>query len=146
MTRRRSKTQSGSALIEFALAFTTVALLGIGAVTFGFAVRNSIVVADAAYAGASYGANSTYNSVNTATMQQVALSSGAGVTNMTATATYWCTCSAGGSAVSCSSACGSDQPSYYVQVATSATYPNFFPYGGLPASFTIKSICVMPVD
>jgi Flp pilus assembly protein TadG len=146
MRRNRSKTQSGQALIEFALSFASLAVLGIAAVSFGMAVQNSEVVADAAYAGAAYGANSTYNSVNTATMQQVALNSAAGVRNLTATATYWCTCTAGGALVSCSSACGTDQPMYYVQVTVSATYPNFFHYGSLPATFTIQSSCIMPVD
>jgi hypothetical protein len=79
-------------------------------------------------------------------MQQVALTADPSVPNLTATATYWCTCSAGGSVVSCSSACGSDQPMYYVQVTASASFPNFFHYGSLPSAFTITSTCVMPVD
>jgi Flp pilus assembly protein TadG len=146
MRTRRRKTQSGSALIEFSLSFSLLAMLGIAAVSFGMAVQTSVVVADAAYAGASYGANSTANSINTATMQSVAVNSGSIVQNLTATATYWCTCSPGGSTVSCSSACGTDQPMYYVQVTASATYPNFFHYGGLPANFTVQSTCIMPVD
>jgi Flp pilus assembly protein TadG len=146
MNRNRRRTQSGSALIEFSLSFSLIAMLGIAAVSFGMAVQASVVVADAANAGAAYGANSTYNSVSTTAIQQVALSSGTGVKNLTATAIIWCTCSPGGSVVSCSSACGTDQPLAYVQVTTSASFPNFFHYGGLPATFTITSICTMPVD
>jgi Flp pilus assembly protein TadG len=146
MRQNRRKTQSGSALIEFALSFASLVMLGIGAVSFGLAVRNGVVVANAASAGAAYGANSTYNAVNTATMQQVALNTDSTIQNLTATAIYWCTCSPGGSVVSCSSACGTDQPMYYVQVTASATYSNFFHYGGLPATLTIKSACIMPVD
>ena len=146
MRQKRRATESGSALIEFALSATGLLMLGLGAVSFGLAVRNSEVVADAACAGASYGANSTYNAANTATIQQIAVNSDRTVPNLTATATYWCTCSAGGSVVSCSSACGNDQPMYYVQVIASAIYPNFFHYGGLPANFTLQSICTMPVN
>jgi Flp pilus assembly protein TadG len=146
MRQNRRKTQSGSALIEFALYFSLMAMLGMAAVSFGMAVQNGVVVADAAYAGAAYGANSTYNASNTTAIQQVAVNAGPGVPNLTATATVWCTCSAGGSTVSCSSSCSGDQPLYYVQVKASATYPNFFHYGGLPATFTIQSTCTMPVD
>jgi hypothetical protein len=121
-------------------------MLGMAAASFGMAIQASEVVADAANAGAAYGANSSYNSVSAAAIQQVALNAGAGVQNLTATATFWCTCSPGGSVVSCSSACGTDQPSYFVQVTTTATYPNFFHYGSLPATFTLRSICNMPVD
>jgi Flp pilus assembly protein TadG len=146
MRQNRRKTQSGSALIEFSLSFSFIAMLGMAAVSYGMAVQTSVVVADAANAGAVYGANSTYNSVSTTAIQQVAVNSAPSVQNLTATAVFWCTCSPGGSQVSCSSACGSDQPSYFVQVTVSTTYPNFFHYGSLPASFTIKSVCNMPVD
>jgi len=146
MRRNRSKTQSGSALIEFSLSFSVIAMLGMAAASFGMAIQASIVVADAANAGAVYGANSTYNSVSAAAVQQVALNAGAGVPNLTATVTFWCSCSLGGTTVSCSSACGTDQPMYFVQVKTSATYPNFFHYGTLPATFTLTSICNMLAD
>jgi Flp pilus assembly protein TadG len=146
MRRNRRKTQSGSVLIEFSLSFSMIAMLGMAAVSFGMAIQASLVVADAANAGAVYGANSTYNSVSAAAIQQVALNAGAGVPNLTATVSFWCTCSLGGTTVSCSSACSGDQPMYFVQVKTTGTFPNFFHYGSLPATFTMTSICNMMAD
>jgi len=139
----RRKTQSGSALIEFALSFTLLVMLGVAAVSFGLAVQNSIIVADAANAGALYGANSTYGATDVTGMQQTAIAAGAGVKNLTATASYWCKCSAIGTAVGCSTNCGTDQPLYFVQVTASATYNNFFSFMGLPATFTLQSSSVM---
>jgi Flp pilus assembly protein TadG len=146
MSVRRRKGQSGSALIEFAFAFTTMVMLGIGAVSFGMAVQNSIIVADAANAGALFGANDTFNSTYTSGMQNVAGFAGAQVPNFTAVATYFCACTAGGSSVSCSSACGSDQPLYYVKVTTTGSFANFFNYAGLPSTFNLQSATIMPVQ
>jgi Flp pilus assembly protein TadG len=144
--RGRKRTQSGSALIEFALSATLIVMLAIGSVSFGLAVQQSIIVADAANAGALAGANGTYWATYTSGMQTVSGVAGAGVQNFTATASYFCECTAGGSAVTCTSACGNDQPLYYVKVTTSATFNNFFHYLGLPATFTLQSTSVMPVQ
>ena len=155
MRRDRSKTQSGQALVEFALSFASLAILGIGALSFGLAVQTSEVLADAANAGALYGANSTYDSVSTTTgytwpnfvgIQAVVLQSASGVRglNTTPTVSYWCTCN--GAVVACSYNCSGDQPLAYVTVIVSASYPNFFHYGGLPATFTIQSSSTMPVE
>jgi Flp pilus assembly protein TadG len=146
MRAARRRTQSGSALIEFALAFTVMTMLGVGAVSFGLAVQNGIIVADAANSGTLFGANSTLNSTNTTQMQTVAGYAGAGAPSFTSTATYFCACTAGGTGVSCTSACGSDQPLYYVKVATSASFANFFNFAGLPSTLTLKGATIMPVQ
>ncbi len=143
---RRKKTQSGSALIEFALAATLMVMLAVGAVSFGLAVQQSIIVADAANAGALAGANDTFWITYTSGMQTVAGQASMGTQNFTSTASYFCECTAGGAVVSCSSACGSDQPLYYVKVTTSSTFNNFFHYAGLPSTFTLQSTSVMPVQ
>jgi Flp pilus assembly protein TadG len=146
MRQSKRQTQRGAALIEFALSATLLVMLAVGAVSFGLAIQSSIVVADAAYAGASYGANSVSNATNTAGMQQAALAAGAGVKNITATASYWCTCS-GGALVSCPTDCGSNADlKFFVQVTASATYNNFFKYAGMPATFTLQSTSVLPVE
>ncbi len=142
----KRRKQSGSALIEFAFAFTVMAMLGIGAVSFGLAVQAGIIVTDAANAGALFGANDTYDITYTSGMQIVATEAGAQVPNFTSTATYFCACTAGGTAVSCTSACGSDQPLYYVQVVTGGSFANFFNYGGLPGTFNLKGSIIMPVQ
>jgi Flp pilus assembly protein TadG len=145
MSRRKSA-QKGSALIEFALSATLLITLAIGAVTFGLAVQQGIVVADAANAGALFGANGTYYITYTGGMQIVSWVAAAEASNFTATASYFCECTAGGSVVSCSSACGTDQPLYYVKVIATETYTNPFRYLGLPSTFTLQSTTVMPVQ
>jgi len=146
MKHGRKKSQAGSALVEFALASTLIIMLGLGAVSFGLAVQSSIMVADAANAGALYGANNTLNATNTTAMNSAAIMSGAGVKNLTSTANYWCTCTASRASVACTSACGSDQPFYWVQVTTTATFNNFFNYMGLPSAFTLQSSSIMLVQ
>jgi Flp pilus assembly protein TadG len=146
MRAPRRRTQSGSALIEFALAFTIMTMLGVGAVSFGLAVQNGIIVADAANSGTLFGANSTFNGTDTTDMQTVAGYAGAGVPNFTSTATYFCACTAGGTSVSCTSACGSDQPLYYVKVVTSGSFANFLNLAGLPSTFTLNGATIMPVQ
>lgn len=143
MTLRRRKNQTGSVLIEFALGFTSLVMLGVTALSFGLAVQRSIMVADAANAGALYGANTSYAATDIAGMAQVVMNAGAGVPNLTAAASYWCKCTPTGSVVDCTSSCGTDQPLYYVQVTASATYANFFQYLGLPGTFTLKSVSIM---
>ena len=121
-------------------------MLGIGAVSFGLAIQNKIMIADAAYAGAMYGANSLKNAIDTTGMQQTALNAAAGVKNVAATASYWCTCS-GGALTSCATDCGSSADlKFFVQVTVSATYSNFFQFAGLPSTFTLQSTSVMPVE
>ncbi len=143
---RRKRTQAGSALIEFALSATLVVMLAVGSVSFGLAVQKGIIVADAASAGASFGANGTFWVTYTSGMQDVASAASTGVNNFTSSASYFCECTAGGSVVSCTSSCSSDQPLYYAKVSTSATFNNFFSYFGLPSTFTLQSTSVMPVQ
>ena len=146
MSVRRKKTQSGSALVEFALSATLLVMLGVAAVSFGLAVQQSIVVADASNAGAQVGANGTFWIGYIGGMQDVATEAGKGVSNLSVSASNFCECTAGGSVVSCSSACGTDQPLYYVKVTTKATVANFFSYLGLPSTFTLQSQTILPVQ
>jgi Flp pilus assembly protein TadG len=146
MSLRRRRTQSGAALIEFALSAFLIVMLAVGAVSFGMAVQNSIIVADAANAAALAGANDTFWLSYTSGMQTVAGQASFGVKNFSSSASYFCQCTAGGSVVSCTSACGTDQPLFYVKVTTSSTYNNFFNYLGLPSTFTLQSTSIMPVQ
>src|SRR5450432_1468371 len=96
---KRRKSQRGSALIELGLLFSLLMLLLLGVIDFGLVIQQAMVVNEAAYAGAQYGAMSG-NSTNYATMQTIATNSAKGISGFTATATKWCACSAGGASVS----------------------------------------------
>jgi Flp pilus assembly protein TadG len=140
------KSQSGSALIEFALLFTIIMLLLLGVIDFALVIHQSMVVSEAAYAGAQYGAYSG-NATNTAMMQTVATNSATGIAGFAATATNWCACSAGGTSVSCSSTCPSyGTPVMYVKVVTSATASLLFQYAGIPLTVPLAATCVLRVQ
>jgi Flp pilus assembly protein TadG len=139
----RAMPERGSALIEFSLLISVLLLLFLGIVDSAIAVRQGMVVANAADAGALYGA-SEGNANNTAGMATAALNAATGVAGMTASATTWCSCSAGGTNVSCSSTCSTyDLPMQYVQVQTSATYYVLFRSSGIPLSIGLSGSATM---
>jgi len=143
-TRRTS--QAGSALIELALLFTVIMLLLLGVIDFALVIHQSMVVSEAAYAGAQYGAYSG-NAANTAMMKTIATNSATGIAGFSATATTWCACSAGGASVSCSSTCTSyGTPVMYVQVVTTATASLLFQYTGIPLSVPLTGTCILRVQ
>jgi Flp pilus assembly protein TadG len=142
----RAMTQRGSAIIELGLLFTLILMLLLGVIDFALVTQQAMVVSEAAYAGAQYGAISG-NSANTAMMQTIAIHSAAGISGFAATATKWCACSAGGTAVSCSSTCPSyGTPIAYVQVATTATAAMLFRYTGIPLTVPLRGICILRVQ
>jgi len=139
----REKAESGSSLIEFSLLITVLVLLLLGVVDFSLAIRQAMTVSGAAQAGARYGA-AEGNANNTAAMAAAALSAANGVSGMTATANTWCTCSEGGTIVSCSSICNTyDLPFQYVQVQTSATIGLLFRFSGIPLNITLSGTATL---
>lgn len=138
--------ERGSVLIEFSLTMSLLMLLVIGVVDFALVIQKAMVVNEAAYAAAQWGA-APYNSWNVTEMQTVAQNSATGVAGFSAVASKWCACSPGGSAVACTSTCSSNTaPVAYVQVATSATAPVLFRYSVLPLSVPLSGLCVMRVQ
>jgi Flp pilus assembly protein TadG len=143
---KRGKSQSGSALIEFALLFTILMLLLLGVIDFVLATQQAMVVSEAAYAGAQYGAFSG-NSTNYTTMQNIATKSATGIAGFAVSASKWCACSPGGASVSCASSCPSyGNPVAYVQVIATATAPLLFKYGGIPLSVPLRGVCILRVQ
>jgi Flp pilus assembly protein TadG len=144
MTRRKS--QKGSALIELGLIFTVLMMLMLGVIDFAMVTQQAMVVGEAAYAGAEYGATSG-NSTNYAGMQAVATKSATGISGFTATASKWCACSPGGTSVSCASTCVTyGTPVAYVQVITTATASLLFRYMGIPLTVPLRGVCVLRVQ
>lgn len=138
--------QKGSGLIELALLFVLLLMLFLGVIDFALVTQQAMVVNEAAYAGAQYGAMSG-NSTNYATMQTIATNSAKGIAGFTATATKWCACSPGGAAVSCASTCPSyGTPIAYVQVITTATASMLFRYTGIPVTVPLRGVCVLRVQ
>jgi Flp pilus assembly protein TadG len=141
-----AKGANGQALIEFAFIILVMTLLALGTVNFALAVHSNMLVVEAAQEGALYSSFNTYSSGQTTSAQQAATTAGLGASGIAATGTTFCTCTPGGSTVSCSSACGSDQPMMYVQMTTSYTFNSLFRFSTLPSSMAQQSVAVMPVQ
>jgi Flp pilus assembly protein TadG len=143
MTRR----QKGSALIETALIIPLFLLLFMGVADYGRVFYSADIVVHAAEAGAQYGAMNTTNAADNAGMQTAAVNSASSITGLTATATSFCTCGAGGSATSCSSTCVSyGTPAMYVQVKTQATFKTLASFPGLPHSIPLAATSTLRVQ
>jgi Flp pilus assembly protein TadG len=140
------RSESGNALFELALGIGVLATVVIGSVEFGRIAYASIEVNDAARAGASYGAESRTYAADNANVTNAAKKDAPDVTNMTATATYWCKC-ADGSASTCGATdCTSSRILEYVTVNTTAGVKALFYVPGLPRSYTVTGNAVMRVE
>jgi Flp pilus assembly protein TadG len=143
---RESRSERGSALVELSLLALVLMMMFVGVVDFALVTQEAMVVSEAAYAGAEYGVQSG-NSTNYTGMQTVATNSAKGVSGFTAVATKWCSCSPGGTAVSCASTCVSyGTPIAYVQVITTATPSVLLKFTGVPLSVPLRGVCVLRVQ
>lgn len=90
--KRRFCETDGGALVEVALASPLVVLLMLGAFELGRVAHHAVEVANAARAGASYGANNPGSSTDTATIIQAAKNDAPDLANLTATPGSACVC------------------------------------------------------
>ena len=131
------KSRRGASLLEMAFLVPVLMLLLVAVIDFGRAYYLTIELANAAEAGALYGAN---NPGDTTGMQNAATTDAPDVPGITATATMGCECSDGTSA---QSPCPATAPTCsvnvvnFVQVTTTATYNTLFHYPGIPSSFAL---------
>ena len=139
----------GQALVELALMFPIFLLLIVGAAEFGRLAYAAIEVANAARAGAAYGAQSHITASDTAGIQLAATQDAPNITGVTATSINSCACSSGGT-ITCSTAltaCPSPARIIeYVSVNTTATVGPLFNYPGLPHTFTLTGQATMRVE
>ena len=150
----RLNRQDGHSLValSFVLPLLMTPLLAV--VEFGPLFYASIEVANAARAGAAYGAQNLVTASDSSGMVAAAKSDGSDILNwrssgLTATATQYCVC-ASGTATSCASAasnCASPTHALqYVQVATQEAYAPPVRVPGLPTSFTLRGQAIMRVN
>ena len=140
----------GQALVELALLFPVFILLLVGAAEFGRLAYAAIEVANAARAGAAYGAQTHLTaSYTTIKIPLAATQDAPNVTGIKATASNSCDCSSG-STISCTyalSLCPSPARIIeYVHVNTTATVDTMFNYPGLPHTFTLTGQATMRVE
>jgi Flp pilus assembly protein TadG len=135
--RRLAKSDRGAALVEFAVILPILALLLTGIIDFGRYMYDGILAANAARAGAQYGAQNLATAANSTGMKNAALQDAQNLPNLTVpTANGFCM--SGSTVVTCGTA-GSVA---YVQVDTTGTFTPLIKYPGLPATVTVSGSAV----
>jgi Flp pilus assembly protein TadG len=136
----------GQSLVEFAMIVPVMLLLLVGAIEIGRFAHYSILVSNAARAGAQYGALSLATAGDKNGIVNAALADGQSVQGLTIdTPAELCGCSAaivGGTppGTTCPATCTPpDHGLVYVQVTANGTFPSLFKYPGIPKSFTVSS-------
>ncbi len=144
--RRRFATfgkSRGQSLVELALVLPVLLLLMVGTIEIGRFSYYSILVSNAARAGAQYGAQSLTTSADSAGIQTAAKNDG--LATLTVTTTQLCGCSAPGLG-GCPAGGFCANPLVYVEVTAKGTFASLFSYPGLPPSLTLTSTVKMRVS
>ena len=139
--------ESGQTILEVALLTPVLLLLAVGIIEIGRYAYYSILVANAARAGAQYGAQSLATAADTAGIRTAAENDGQNVAGLTVTTQQECGCTGSSIGSSCP-ATNCSSPSHalvYVQVSTSGKFNSLFKYPGIPTSITVNSTELMRV-
>jgi Flp pilus assembly protein TadG len=128
---------SGNALVEFALILPIFTFIVLGVVNYSFRIQSGMQLAEAANAGAAFG-SIPGNVANITGMQNAAKAAAPDIAGLTAIANQVWTCMPGGTQVASSSTCsGYGTPIQYVEVTTSASVPALFSWPGLSSPLTL---------
>ncbi len=157
LSKRGFAAERGSVLAEFAIVLPIVLLMIVGAVDFGRLWVLASASANAAHAGAQYGAQSaplsadmngilaaaTSDLLSSAMVQSGGDESGMTIADFTITPERYCECS-GGADIDCTDTCGGGtKPSVFVRVQIDSTLETIFDYPGLPSDIPVSRVAVM---
>ncbi len=146
---RTSRSQAGSALIEFVLVLPLLMLLLLGGVEMGRYAYFSILVGNAARAGVQYGAQNGTTALDTSGMTSAVTADGSNsISSLTVTPSNYCECWNGSSssAVACTGTCAAGSHLVgYVKVMVSGTVSPLFDYPFLPSSLTVSNTATMRI-
>ena len=154
--------ESGQSLAEVALVASLLLLLLLGVTDLGRYAYISILVGNAARAGAAFGAQGLAQSADTTDIQTAAYNdfqhNGQSVSSLTVSSSDSCGCDNGGTvttaactgcAAGATTGCGSCASGGHwvvmVSVTASGTYSGLFQYPGVPSSIAISRMCTMRV-
>lgn len=139
--------ERGQSLVELAFVVPLLLLLLIGIIEIGRFAFYSIVVSNAARAGAQYGAQSLATAADAAGISTAAKNDGQGGTGLTVTSNQLCGCSGATLSGSCpATLCVlPNHALVYVRVQVVGAFPSLFHYPGLPASIDVTSVEEMRV-
>jgi len=139
--------ESGQTILEVALLTPVLLLLAVGIIEIGRYAYYSILVANAARAGAQYGAQSLATAADTAGIRTAAENDGQNVAGLTVTTQQECGCTGSSIGSSCP-AISCSFPNHalvYVKVSTSGKFNSLFKYPGIPTSITVNTTELMRV-
>ena len=130
--------REGQALVETALVLPILVTILIGAAEMARVAYAAIEVANAAHAGAQYGAQNGYTASETTGIATAASNDAANLTGMTTTSSYSCVCSDGTASTCQTSDCSSSHIEETLTVNTSVTYDPVIHLPGIPKTYTLK--------
>jgi Flp pilus assembly protein TadG len=139
--------ERGQSLVELAFVVPLLLLLLVGIIEIGRFAFYSILVSNAARAGAQYGAQSLASASDTVVFAAAATGDGLGGRGLTVTSSQKCGCSGATLSGTCpATLCGApNHPLVYVRVQVIGSFPAVFRYPGMPASIDVTSIEEMRV-
>ena len=157
MNERRSN-ERGGVIAEFAIVLPVALLLLLGAVDFGRVWMLATATANAAQAGAQYGAQSVQLSADVTGMRTAAINdltastiiaasnpgeNGIEITDFVITPERYCECS-NGTKITCTNKCGGGtNPMVFVRVRIDTNFDTLFDYPGIPNQVQISRAAVM---
>ena len=139
----KSRLRRGQAAVEWALTAPLLALLLVVSGDLMRMYYTSIEIANAAKAGAQYGAQNAGTAADLAGMQQAAQNDAFDLSGMTATASMYCQCPGSSTTFDCSDTDTCSDKRVYVQVGTAATFYTLLQYPGLPSSIQLSATAQM---
>lgn len=159
LRRRRSSAQRGQTLLEVALLTPLLLLLLLGVIEMGRYAYISILVSNAAHAGAAYAAQSLPQSADPVGIPQAAqndfASNGQLPSSLNVTFSNSCGCDSNGTvaAAGCSTATnptagtcpGGGRWVVFVSVTASGTFSGLFNYPGIPSSINLSRTATLVV-
>jgi Flp pilus assembly protein TadG len=160
------RAQSGQSLLEVALLTPLLLAMVLGAIEIGRYAYISILVGNAAHAGALYGSQSLAQATATATSPTVNpgiklaadndfQNNGQNIANLTVASTEICGCDNGGTFISAgctyssnptAGSCTSGHWVVVVQVTATGTFRSLFSYPWIPNSITVSRVSTMRVN
>lgn len=129
--------QRGTSFLELAVAAPILVAVTFGAVDLGRAVRSEIVSSSAARAGLQYAVQDAANVINTTQIEAIAKADAANPTGMVVNTSFFCTCSQGGAAVSCTTTCSGLMK--YVKVESQIPFQRIMNLPYLPSNMMVTS-------
>ena len=140
------ESESGQALMEFAVLLPVALVLLTGIMEIGRYANACIVVNHAARAGVQYAAQNRVTASDDTAIIQAAKSDAPGFSNMTVTPSHFCACADGTSSTCQPTDCSGSRIIEYSKVDTQVQLKSVTGYFAFPQTFTVKGEKIMRVS